>query len=171
LIEVMMKHFKIRAATEADVPALLALIRELAEYEKLTHRVMATESRLRKWFFGKHPVAEAVLGDLRGEAVAYAAFYPTFSTFSGEPGFYLEDLFVRPQFRGKGYGREMLRHVARLARKKGFATISWSVLHWNKPAIGFYRHLGAKPARKDWLVYTLDADAVLRLAADSGNDA
>ena len=166
-----MKHFTIRAATEADVPALLVLIRELAEYEQLTHKVVATESRLRKWFFGKHPVAEAVLGSLRGEAVAYAVLYPAFSTFSGEPGFYLEDLFVRPQFRGKGYGRELLRHVARLARKRRFATISWSVLHWNQPAIGFYRHLGAKPAQQDWLVYTLDTNAVIRLATDPGKDA
>jgi GNAT superfamily N-acetyltransferase len=166
LIEVIMSHFKIRAATEADVPLLLALIRELAEYEKLTHRVVATQSSLRKWFFGKRPVAEAVLGCLRGDAVAYAAFYPTFSTFSGKPGVYLEDLFVRRGYRGRGYGQAMLRHVARLAKMKRFTTISWSVLHWNKPAIGFYRHLGAKPAPRDWLVYTLDTNALTRPAKE-----
>ena len=162
-----MNHFKIREATAADVPVLLTLIRELAAYEKLTRKVVVTESRLRKWFFGARPVAEAILGYLHGEAVAYAAFYPTFSTFSGQPGFYLEDLFVQPDYRGRGYGQAMLRHVARIAQKKGFTTISWSVLHWNQPAIRFYRHLGAKPAPKNWLVYTLDADALSHLAQDA----
>lgn len=166
-----MNHLKIRAATAADVPLLLALIRELAEYEKLTHKVLATESRLQNWLFGKRPVAEAVLGYLGGEAVAYAAFYPTFSTFSGEPGLYLEDLFVRRDYRRRGYGQAMLRHVARLAKKKRFTTIAWSVLDWNKPAIGFYGDLGAQPAPPDWLVYSLDADAVTRLAKAPDTDA
>ena len=165
-----MNHFKIRAATAADIPVLLTLIRELAEYEKLTHKVVATESSLRKWFFGKHPVAEAVLGYLRGEPIAYAAFYPTFSTFSGQPGLYLEDLFVKRDYRGRGYGKAILRHVARIAKKKRFSTITWSVLDWNKPAIAFYRNLGGRPAPNDWLVYTLPARALSNLAKDLGGD-
>lgn len=170
----MMSDFEIRPATEADVPVLLALIKELAEFERLADKVAVSENNLRQRLFGEHPVADAVLGWCRDEPVAYAVFYPTFSTFSGGAGLYLEDLFVKKDYRARGYGGSMFRHVARLAKRRGFGKVSWAVLHWNKPAIDFYQHLGAKPAPQDWLVYTLDADAVTRLASvrkKLGNDA
>ena len=162
-----MSDFEIRAANGSDVPVLLALIRELAEYEKLTDKVVVSEDDLRRWLFGERPVAEAVLGCWQEAPVAYAVFYPTLSTFSGEAGLYLEDLYVRKDYRGRGCGGELLRHVARIAHRLGFRRISWAVLDWNEAAIGFYRHLGAQPAAQDWLIYALDAESVLRLASSS----
>lgn len=164
--EVVMTDLEIRAAREADVPVILALIRELAEYEKLTDQVVVTAGSLRQRLFGEGRVADAALGYCRGEPVAYAVWYPTFSTFSGEAGFYLEDVFVKQDYRGRGYGRAMLRHLARVARRRGFGKVSWAVLDWNRSAIGFYRSLGARPAPREWLGYALDGEALADLAQE-----
>ena len=161
-----MSDFVIRTATEADVPVLLTLIHELAEYEKLSAKVVVTEGGLRRSLFGDHPVAEAILGLWKSKPAAYAVFYPTYSTFSGETGLYLEDLYVRPDYRGLGCGAAMFGHLARHARQRGFSRIAWAVLDWNQPAIAFYRHLGARPAPQEWLGYVLDADHITRLAND-----
>ena len=161
-----MTDLEIRAAREADVPVILALICELAEYEKLTDQVVVTASSLRQRLFGEDRVADAALGYCRGEPVAYAVWYPTFSTFSGEAGFYLEDVFVKQDYRGRGYGRAMLRHLARVARRRGFGKVSWAVLDWNRSAIGFYRSLGARPAPREWLGYALDGEALANLAQE-----
>lgn len=162
-----MNDFTIRPATEADVPALLALIRELAEYERLTAQVVATESGLRECLFGEGRVADAVLGYSEGEAVAYAVFHSTISTFAGRPGIYLEDLFVKPDYRGRGFGGAMLRHVGRIALERHCDRIVWSVLHWNEPAIRFYRSHGAEPVSPDWIVYSLTGRALENLARES----
>ncbi len=161
-----MTDFEIRAAGEADVPVLLALIRDLAEYEKLSDKVVVTASSLRQRLFGEGRVADAALGYCRGEPVAYAVWYPTFSTFSGEAGFYLEDLFVKQDYRGRGYGRAILRHIARVARRQGFGKVSWAVLDWNQSAIGFYCSLGARPAPREWLVYALEGEVLASLAQE-----
>jgi len=160
----MTNDFEIRPAVEADVPVLLSLIRELAQYEKLTHKVVATEDKLRRWLFGEQRVAHAVIGYRAGEPVAYAVFYATFSTFSGEPGVFLEDIYVEHSHRRKGYGRAMLRHVARIAQEQGCTTMAWLVLDWNAPAIAFYQSLGAKPAPPEWLAYSLSGPAFEALA-------
>ena len=158
-----MNDFEIRAGTEADVPVILALIRELAEYEHLTHEVVATASGLRNALFGERRVAEVLLGCLRGEVVAFAVFFHNFSTFLGKPGLYLEDLFVKPDYRGKGFGGAMLRHVARIAKRRDCGRLEWSVLDWNEPALRFYRNLGAQPM-KDWIVHRLAGEALENLA-------
>ena len=161
-----MSDFAIRSATEADTSVLLTLIRELADYENLSAKVVVTEEVLRRWLFGERRVAEAVLGLWKGEPAAYAVFYPTYATFSGEAGLYLEDIFVRPDYRGRGCGAALLRHLARLSRQRGFSRMSWAVLDWNQPAIGFYRHLGARPAPQEWLAYLLEDAPLTRLAND-----
>jgi len=161
-----MTDFKIQTAGKADVPVLLALIRELAEYEKLSDKVVVTASNLRQRLFGEGRVADAVLGYCRSEPVAYAVWYPTFSTFSGEAGFYLEDIFVKQDYRGRGYGRAIFCHIARAARSQGFGKISWAVLDWNQSAIGFYRSLGARPAPREWHVYALDGEALASMARE-----
>jgi GNAT superfamily N-acetyltransferase len=154
---------EIRPATEADVPLLLTLIRELAEYEKLSHEVVATEEVLRESLFGGRRVAEALLGHVAGEPAAFALFFHNFSTFLGRPGLYLEDLYVRPEHRGGGVGRAMLRRLARLAKERGCGRLEWWVLDWNEPAIRFYKSLGAEPM-DDWTVYRVAGEALDRLA-------
>ena len=156
--------FAIRAATEADVPVLLRMIRGLADYEKLTHEVVATEAALRASMFGPRPAAEAMLGWVEGEPVAFAVFYPAFSTFLGSPTLYLEDLFVQPRWRGRGFGKRLLAAVAGVAVKRGLTRLEWAVLDWNEPAIRFYRSIGAEP-REEWTVYRI-ANAELRRLAD-----
>jgi GNAT superfamily N-acetyltransferase len=162
----MTNQLEIRPAVEAELPLLLALIHELAEYEKLTHKVLATEDKLRRWLFGESRIAEAVLGYCGGEPVGYAVFYPTFSTFAGEPGIYLEDIYVKHAHRGKGYGRA-LRYVARTAQQRGCRAIAWLVLDWNAPAIAFYQSLGAKAAPAEWLAYNLSGAALEALANEA----
>ncbi len=154
---------EIRAATVEDVPELLRLIRGLAEYEKLGHEVTATEDKLRRSLFGGPRVAEAVLGCSEGRAVGLAVFFHNYSTFRANAGLYLEDLFVEPQQRGKGYGKALLLHVARLAVQRGCERMEWSVLDWNAPAIAFYESLGAK-VLPDWRICRLTGDT-LRAAA------
>jgi GNAT superfamily N-acetyltransferase len=155
----------IRAAQPADVPQVLAFIRELAVYERLEHQVVATESDLAAALFGPRPYAEVVLGCLDGEPVGFGLFFHNFSTFLGKPGLYLEDLFVRPAARGAGVGRQLLAHLARAALERGCGRLDWAVLDWNQPSIGFYRRLGAV-ALDDWTTFRLTGAALERLAAD-----
>jgi GNAT superfamily N-acetyltransferase len=153
----------ITPATAADVPTILALIRELAEYEKLLDRVSATEASLRRDLFGTRPFAEVLIGSLDGEAVGYALFFHSYSTFLARPGMYLEDVFVKPAARGKGVGKALLRAVAWTARDRGCGRFEWSVLDWNTPAIEFYRSLGAEPLN-EWTTYRMDDAAIAKLA-------
>jgi GNAT superfamily N-acetyltransferase len=155
----------IREAVEADVPLVAGLIRELAEYERMLDDVRLTEDQLRAALFGERRHAEVVIAeDPGGEALGFALFFHSFSTFLGRPGIYLEDLFVRPRHRDAGVGRELLRHLARLAEDRGCGRMEWAVLDWNEAAIGFYRRLGARPTA-GWSVYRLDGEALARLAA------
>lgn len=148
----------IRPATEADVPLILRFIRELAEYERLLHEVVATEARLRETLFGARPAAEVVIAEADGEPLGFALFFHNYSTFLAQPGIYLEDLYVRPEARGRGVGRALLAHLARLARERGCGRLEWWVLDWNESALRFYRSLGARPM-DEWTVQRLtDAD-------------
>jgi len=153
----------IRPATESDVPLVLEFIRELAVYEKLLDRVEANEARLREALFGTTPVASCVLAYQAELPVAFALYYFTYSTFAGLPGLYLEDLFVKPDFRGQGLGHALLQHLAKLAKDRGCWRIEWAVLHWNQSAIRFYEKLGAIPMN-DWAVYRLSGAALSKLA-------
>ncbi|RMF68655.1 MAG: GNAT family N-acetyltransferase [Calditrichaeota bacterium] len=157
------EEFTIKQAQEKDVPVILGFIRELAEYEKLAHEVVATEDDLRRTLFGEPRYAEVILGCCNDDPVAFALFFHNYSTFLGRPGIYLEDLYVRPEARGKGFGRKMLAFLARLARERNCGRLEWSVLDWNEPAIKFYRSLGAVPMN-DWTVFRLTGDALARLA-------
>jgi GNAT superfamily N-acetyltransferase len=156
-------EIRVRAASEADVPLIFAFIRELAEYERLSHEVVATEDSLREWLFGERPVAEVLIGESGGDAAGFALFFHSFSTFLGKPGIYLEDLYVRPEFRSRGIGRALLIHLARLARQRGYGRLEWSVLDWNEPAIGFYRGIGASPV-SGWTVYRVTGQELEDLA-------
>ncbi len=157
--------FTIRFASEADVPLILQFIKRLAEYERLAHEVVATEEMLRQTLFGGRQVAEVLIGEHRGEPVGFALFFHNFSTFLGRPGIYLEDLFVLPEMRGRGFGRVLLSHLARLARERECGRLEWSVLDWNSPAIGFYKNLGAV-AMDDWTTYRLAGEALDGLAQE-----
>ena len=153
----------IRPATEEDAPQILAFIRELAQYERLAHAVVATVEDLRKSLFGAQPCAQALLACLDATPVGFAVYFYNFSTFVGRPGLYLEDLYVRPTARGLGVGRRLLVHLARLAVERGCGRMEWAVLDWNEPAIRFYRKLGAAP-NDDWTTYRLSGDALSNLA-------
>jgi GNAT superfamily N-acetyltransferase len=152
----------VRPATPADVPTILSLIRALAEYEKLSDRVTATESSLRRDLFGPRPYAEVLIGSMAGEAVGYALFFHSYSTFLAKPGIYLEDVFVKPAARGRGVGKALLRAVARAARDRDCGRVEWSVLKWNTPAIEFYQSLGARPL-DEWTTYRMDEAAISTL--------
>ncbi len=153
---------EIRPATEADVPLILSFIRELAEYERLSHEVVATEEALRDSLFGERRFAEVVLGYLADDPAGFALFFHSFSTFLGKPGIYLEDLYVRPEHRGAGIGRSLLVHLASLARERGCGRLEWSVLDWNEPSIEFYKALGAVPM-DEWTIFRVTGDALTRL--------
>ena len=155
----------IRSATRDDVPAILSLIRGLAEYEKLAHECEADEASLADTLFGDRPGAEVVIAEVEGEAAGFALFFHNYSTFLARPGLYLEDLFVQPRFRGLGLGKRLMAHLARLAVARGCGRFEWSVLDWNAPAIGFYRSLGAV-GMDQWTVQRVSGDALRRLAAD-----
>lgn len=159
----MKPAFVIRSATEADVPIILRLIRELAEYERAPDDAVATENGLREVLFGEKPAAEVLLALDHEEPVGFALYFFNFSTWLGRPGLYLEDLFVRPETRGKGYGRALLQRLARIARERGCGRMEWAVLDWNEPAIGFYKKLGAKPM-EEWTVFRLTSDEIGELA-------
>lgn len=161
---------EIRPATPEDVRLILGLIRELAAYEKLENEVVATEDDLRRTLFGDRPAAEVVILDESAgdgsEAAGFALFFHNYSTFLGRPGLYLEDLYVRPEARGKGYGQLLLSHLARLAVERGCGRMEWWVLDWNEPAIGFYRKLGAV-AMDEWTVFRLTGAELEELAASA----
>ena len=149
----------IRPATRDDVPLVLTFIKNLAEYERLSHEVTATEQDLADTLFGPRPGAEVLLGFASGEPAAFALFFSNYSTFLGKPGIYLEDLFVRPAWRGKGFGKAMLSAVARTAVERGCGRLEWSCLDWNEPSIGFYKSLGAQ-AMDEWTVYRLTGNTL-----------
>jgi GNAT superfamily N-acetyltransferase len=160
-----MTDLQIEPATEGDVPLILSLIKALAEYERLADEVVATEAMVRESFFGAAPHAQAVIARIDGEAVGFMIWFSTYSTFLSRPGIYLEDLFVLPVWRGKGIGKALLRHLARIAADRGCGRIEWSVLDWNETAIRFYRSIGARPM-DEWTVYRMTGDAIDRLAGD-----
>jgi GNAT superfamily N-acetyltransferase len=141
----------LRPATPGDLPAIVGLIRELADYEKLLHLVVTTPESLRPHLFGPRPAAEAVVGEVNGSVVAFALFFTNFSTFLGQPGLYLEDLYVQPAHRGSGLGKALLQHLGALAVERGCGRFEWSVLDWNENAIGFYKKMGAV-VMEDWRI-------------------
>jgi GNAT superfamily N-acetyltransferase len=157
----------VRFATADDVGTILEFIRQLADYERLAHEVVADEATLAAHLFGARPMAEVLIADVAGESAAepagFALFFHNFSTFLGRPGIYLEDLFVRPAARGRGIGGILLAHLARIAVERGCGRFEWSVLDWNEPAIGFYRALGAEPLA-EWTVFRVTGEALARLA-------
>lgn len=155
--------FEIRPALIEDVPIILELIRELATYERAPNEVTATEEQLVDVLFGERPAAEVLLAFEGKSPVGFAVFFHNFSTWLGRPGLYLEDLFVKPEKRGKGYGRVLLVELAKIARERGCGRMEWAVLDWNEPAIKFYRALGAKPM-EEWTVFRLTRDGIAKLA-------
>jgi GNAT superfamily N-acetyltransferase len=159
----MTAQLRITAADENDVAVILSFIRKLAEYEKLSHLVVATEADIHQNVFGPNPVAEVLLAHWDGAPVGFALYFRNFSTFLGQPGIYLEDLFVEPEHRGKGIGKALLIRLAKIAIERGYGRLEWAVLDWNTPSIEFYRSLGAVPL-DEWTAYRLTGDALSRLA-------
>lgn len=159
----MNNEFKIKPATVHDVPLILSFIKELAEYEKLLHEVVATETILKETLFGDKSHAEVIIGYLNEKPASFALYFHNFSTFLGRPGIYLEDLFVKPEARGKGIGQKMLAYLANEARSRKCSRLEWWVLDWNETAIGFYKRIGAKPM-DEWTVYRLTGESLDNLA-------
>ena len=147
----------IRTATQKDMPAIFALIIELAEFEKLADQIMTTEADLCITLFGKDKFVEILLAEYDGEIVGQALFFKNFSTFLGKPGIYLEDLYVKPEMRGKGIGKALLDEIIALAKERNYGRVEWSVLDWNEPAIDFYKKIGAKPL-DGWTTFRLTSD-------------
>jgi GNAT superfamily N-acetyltransferase len=156
-------QIEITGATERDVPVILDLIRQLADYEKLSDKVTATEQQLRDTLFGGRPAAEVLLASANGETVGFAVFFMNYSTFLAKPGLYLEDLFVKPHARGKGIGKALLARLAQLALERNCGRVQWAVLDWNEPSIRFYKALGAV-ALNDWTIFRLTGDPLAKLA-------
>jgi GNAT superfamily N-acetyltransferase len=156
-------EIRIEAVREQDVPLLLRLIKALADYERLSGEVVATEALIRDALLGRTPSAEAAIAYAGADAVGFAVWFYNFSTFVGRPGLYLEDLFVLQEWRGRGIGRALMGHLARLAVARGCGRMEWAVLDWNEPAIGFYHSIGAQ-AMDGWTVYRLTGDALTRVA-------
>ena len=154
---------RIRRAERSDVPLVLGLIRELAGYERLADHVVATEELLDRHLFGDRPAAEGLIAEVDGQAVAFALFFATFSTFVGRPGIWLEDVYVRPEHRRAGLGRALVEHLARIAVERDCGRIEWAALDWNAPALDFYAGLGAEPV-EGWTIHRLDAEGIRRLA-------
>jgi len=154
---------RIAPANESDVPIILSFIRKLAEYEKLSHLVVASEANVREHVFSANPVAEVLLAYWDQEPVGFALYLRNFSTFLGQAGIYLEDLFVDPEYRGKGIGKALLARLAKIAVERGYGRLEWAVLDWNTPSIEFYRSLGAVPL-DEWTAYRLTGAALDRLA-------
>src|SRR6266478_3513359 len=155
--------FQICPARVEDVPIILQLIRDLATYERAPHEVTATEEQLIDVLFGERPAAEVLLALEGGAPVGFAVYFYNFSTWLGRPGLYLEDLFVRPSVRGKGYGRALLERLAQIAQERGCGRMEWAVLDWNDPAIQFYQKLGAEPMQ-EWTVFRLTQEGIAKLA-------
>ncbi|QOL19792.1 GNAT family N-acetyltransferase [Candidatus Bodocaedibacter vickermanii] len=160
----MSDTFEIKQATVKDTPVILSFIKELAEYEKLLHEVVATESILEQTLFGDNSTTEVVIGYLNQQPISFALYFHNFSTFLGRPGIYLEDLFVKPEARGKGIGQKMLSYLAHIAKERKCGRLEWWVLDWNETAIGFYKRIGAK-AMDEWTVYRVTDQALDDLAA------
>ena len=158
-------HVHIAPATPADVPAILSFIRELAEYEKLSHRCVATEAGLREHLFGPRPAAEVLIARVDGAPVGFALYFGTFSTFLAKPGIYLEDLYVRGDLRRRGVGRALLQHLARIAVARGCGRLEWAALDWNEPAVRFYEKIGAVKL-DDWTTFRLGDEPLERFAAE-----
>jgi GNAT superfamily N-acetyltransferase len=154
----------IRPARESDVPMILSLIRELAAYEQLSDKCVATEALLRKNLFGPERTAEALVAEYEERVVGYAIYFKTFSTFLALPGIYLEDIYVQPAHRRRGIGKQMLQEIARLAVRRGYGRVEWSVLDWNTPSINFYKSLGAFPL-EEWTMFRLTGDALEKFGA------
>ena len=165
-----MSSLHIEPATPADVPMILQLIRELAEFERLLDEVTATEAQLHDGLFGPKAKAEVIMGRLApgGEVVGFALFFHNFSTFLAKPGIYLEDLYVRQQFRGQGYGEQLLRHLAGLVVERNCGRLEWSVLDWNQRAIDFYKSLGAVPMH-EWTIYRVTGPALQKLGSGASS--
>ncbi|MFL6539886.1 MAG: GNAT family N-acetyltransferase [Chthoniobacterales bacterium] len=163
----MSDGFLIRPAAQGDVPVVAQLIRELAEYERAPQEAIATEEGLREVLFGPEPAAHVLLALENEQPVGFAIYFFNFSTWLGRPGLYLEDLFVRPDVRGKGYGRALLVRLAQIADERGCGRMEWAVLDWNEPAIGFYKKLGAKPM-DEWTVFRLEERGIAQLAGRAG---
>ena len=157
--------FELRNATESDVPLVLSFIRDLAEYEKLSDEVVATEDQIRAALFGDRKVAEVIFGHFEGKPAGFALFFHNFSTFLGRPGIYLEDLFVKPEYRGKGFGKLLLAYLAKLAVERNCGRLEWAVLDWNEPAIKFYESLGAQPM-EEWVVNRLIGEPLVKLSEE-----
>ena len=160
----------IRSATPADLPLIAQFIRDLADYEKLAHEVRFDEAKLGEKLFGPRPYAEVLIGEIDGTPQGFALFFHNFSTFEGRPGIYLEDLFVLPEHRGKGYGKAILRHLAQIARSRGCGRLEWACLNWNLPSIDFYRSLGAVPM-DEWTVYRVSGASLTQLAGEGAEQA
>jgi GNAT superfamily N-acetyltransferase len=154
---------RIEKGSAEDVPVILEMIRGLAEYEKLAEHCVATEDKLRETLFGPRPFAETLLVWENGKCCGFALFFTNYSTFLAQPGIFLEDLFVKPEERGRGYGKALLTRLAQIAQERGCSRVDWLVLDWNEPSIRFYRSLGAVPM-EDWTGYRLTGDALYRLA-------
>lgn len=165
LLEKPLEHteFSVRMAIEADVPLILQFIKELAEYEKLLDEVVATEQLLRETLFGERCNAEVIIGEFEGKPVAFALFFHNFSTFLGRPGIYLEDLYVKPEYRGKGLGKKLLKYLANLCKERKCGRLEWWVLDWNSDAIEFYKSIGARPM-DEWTVFRVTGDDLDSLA-------
>lgn len=159
------KNLQIKQATNQDVGLILQFIKELAEYEKLSHEVVATEESLMQTLFGEQKVAKVVLGYYKDKAVGFALFFHNYSTFLAKTGIYLEDLFVKPEYRGKGFGKAFLIYLARLTKERNCGRLEWSVLDWNDSAFKFYENLGAK-AMKEWIGFRLTGNALEKLASE-----
>ncbi|HVY81839.1 MAG TPA: GNAT family N-acetyltransferase [Steroidobacteraceae bacterium] len=159
----MTETITIRPAEEHEVPIVLGFVRELAEYERLANEVVATEDDMREALFGTRPYAEVVFACVDGEPVGFALFCYNFSTFLAKPGIHLEDLFVRPAYRGRGIGQRLLTWLARETIKRGCGRLEWAVLDWNEPSIRFYESLGAR-ALKEWFTYRLAGEALEKIA-------
>jgi GNAT superfamily N-acetyltransferase len=161
-----MNNLRIIPARSDDVPIILRLIEALGEYERLSHEIVATEDGLRTWLFGPRPAAEVVLAYVDDTVVGFALFFHNFSTFLGRPGLYLEDLFVIPEWRGRGIGKRLLVHLAALAVERGCGRMEWSVLDWNEPALRFYARMGAR-VMQEWKLCRLTGESLAHLAGKS----
>jgi len=155
----------LRRAERADAGQILAFIRALGAYEKLEHEISATRADIESTLFGERPVAEVVIADFEEQAAGFVLFFPNYSTFLGAPGLYIEDLFVLPEYRGRGIGRRLLCHVAALAEARGWRRVDWMVLDWNEPALRFYASIGAR-AMRDWIPQRLSGEALSRAARE-----
>lgn len=153
----MKENLLIRRAERQDIPYILQMIRELAEYEKLLHEVVTTEKHLEDVIFGKEKFVEVLIAEFNNEIAGQTIFFKNFSTFVGRPGLYIEDLYVKPQYRGLGIGKALLNEVIKMAKEHNFGRVEWVVLDWNKPAIDFYKNIGAKPL-DEWTIFRLTED-------------